>query len=51
MYANSEEEVVDRGLKDVLLVPGFDTKYSGNLQASSEGEAKAMGLFEPSRIK
>lgn len=51
MYASSEEEVVDRGLKDVLLVPGFDIKYSGNLQAGSEEEAKAKGLFEPSRIK
>lgn len=51
MYASSEEEVVNRGLKDVLLVPGFDIKYSGNLQAGSEEEAKAMGLFEPSRIK
>ncbi|CAG8906087.1 unnamed protein product [Penicillium nalgiovense] len=50
MYASSEEEVVNRGLKDVLLVPGFDIKYSGNLQAGSEEEAKAMGLFEPSRI-
>jgi hypothetical protein len=27
MYASSEEEVVNRGLKDVLLVPGFDIKY------------------------
>ncbi|KAI2702087.1 hypothetical protein DTO012A7_962 [Penicillium roqueforti] len=51
MYARSEEEVVDRGLKDALLVPGFEIKYSGNLQAGSEEEAKAMGLFEPSRIK
>ena len=51
MYARSEEEVVDRGLKDALLVPGFDIKYSGHLQAGSEEEAKAMGLFEPSRIE
>ncbi|CAI7634400.1 unnamed protein product [Penicillium palitans] len=51
MYAGSEEEVVNRGLEDVLLVPGFDIKYSGNLRADSEGEAKALGLFEPSRIK
>lgn len=51
MYAGSEEEVVNRGLKDSLLVPGFDIKYSGYLQADSEDEAKALGLFEPSRIK
>ncbi|KXG47197.1 uncharacterized protein PGRI_010670 [Penicillium griseofulvum] len=51
MYGRSEEEVVNRGLKDVLLVPGFDIKYSGNLRADSEEEAKAMGLFEPSRIE
>ncbi|KAJ9488264.1 hypothetical protein VN97_g5016 [Penicillium thymicola] len=51
MYASSEEEVVNRGLEEVLLVPGFDIKYSGNLRADSEEEAKALGLFEPSRIK
>ncbi|KAJ5457708.1 hypothetical protein N7475_009096 [Penicillium sp. IBT 31633x] len=51
MYARSEEEVMNRGLKDVLLVPGFNIKYSGNLWASSEDEAKAMGLFESSRIE
>lgn len=51
MYAGSEEEVVNRGLEDVLLVPGFDIKYSGNLRADSEEEAKALGLFEPSRTK
>ncbi|CAI7611150.1 unnamed protein product [Penicillium glandicola] len=51
MYGRSEEEVVNRGLEEVLLVPGFDIKYSGNLRASSEEEAKAMGLFEPSRIE
>ncbi|KAJ5496480.1 hypothetical protein N7463_008467 [Penicillium fimorum] len=45
------DEVVNRGLKDILLVPGFDFKYSGYLQANSEEEAKAMELFEPSRIK
>ncbi|KGO78210.1 hypothetical protein PITC_034250 [Penicillium italicum] len=51
MYAGSEEEVVNRGLKDVLLVPGFDIKYSGYLQADSEDEAKALGLFESSCIE
>ncbi|CAI7582297.1 unnamed protein product [Penicillium crustosum] len=51
MYAGSEEEVVNRGLEDVLLVPGFDIKYSGNLRAESEEEAKALGLLEPSRIQ
>ncbi|KAJ5558227.1 hypothetical protein N7461_002199 [Penicillium sp. DV-2018c] len=51
MYAKSEEEVVNRGLRDVLLVPGFDIKYSGYVRASSEEEAKAMGLFEPARIE
>ncbi|KAJ5355902.1 hypothetical protein N7517_010511 [Penicillium concentricum] len=45
MYGRSEEQVANRGLKDVLLVPGFDIKYSGYLQADSEEEAKAMGLF------
>ncbi|KAJ5782294.1 hypothetical protein N7457_004068 [Penicillium paradoxum] len=51
MYARDEEEVVNRGLKDALLVPGFDIKYSGYLRAGSEEEAKAMGLFEPSRME
>ncbi|EKV11095.1 hypothetical protein PDIG_48320 [Penicillium digitatum PHI26] len=51
MYAGSEEEVVKKGLKDVLLVPGFDIKYSGYLLANSEEEAKALGLFEPSHIE
>jgi hypothetical protein len=51
MYAKSEEEVVNRGLQDVLLVPGFDIKYSGHVRAGSEEEAKAMGLFEPARIE
>ncbi|KAJ5528797.1 hypothetical protein N7527_002190 [Penicillium freii] len=51
MYAGSEEEVVSRGLEDVLLVPGFVIKYSGNLRADSEEEARALGLFEPARIK
>ncbi|KAJ5199709.1 hypothetical protein N7491_009493 [Penicillium cf. griseofulvum] len=51
MYGRSEEQVMNRGLKDVRLVPGFDIKYSGNLRANSEEEAKAVGLFEPSRIE
>ncbi|KAJ5177599.1 uncharacterized protein N7500_000298 [Penicillium coprophilum] len=50
MYGRSQEQVMNRGLRDVLLVPGFDIKYSGYLRADSEQAAKAMGLFEPSRI-
>jgi hypothetical protein len=51
MYAHTEQELVDRGLKNALLVPGFSIKYSGILQAGSAEEAKAMGLFEPSRME
>lgn len=51
MVAHTEQEIVDRGLQCALLVPGPVTKYSGNLQASSAAEAKAMGLIEPSRIE
>ena len=51
MYAHTEQEIVDRGLQNALLVPGYTMKYSGSLQARSEEEAKAMGLFDPSRMK
>lgn len=51
MVAHNEQDIVDRGLQCALLVPGSVTKYSGNLQAGSVAEAKAMGLIEPSRIE
>lgn len=51
MFADTEQDLVDRGLQSALLVPGYTQKYSGNLQAGSAEEANAMGLIGASRIE
>ncbi|CAG8118965.1 unnamed protein product [Penicillium olsonii] len=50
MFAHTEQEVLGRGLQCVLLEPGYDKKWSGNLQARSVEEAEAMGLLKASQI-
>jgi hypothetical protein len=50
MFGPSEEAVIQKGLKDPLLLPGFSDKYSGVLSAFSADEARQMGMFEPLRV-
>ncbi|KAJ6098797.1 hypothetical protein N7467_000332 [Penicillium canescens] len=50
MFGPSEEAVMQKGLKDPLLLPGFSDKFSGVVSAFSADEARQMGMFEPLRV-
>jgi hypothetical protein len=50
MFGPSEEAVMQKGLKDPLLLPRFSDMYSGVVSAFSADEARQMGMFEPLRV-
>lgn len=50
MFGPSEEAVLEMGLQDPLLIPGFSDKYSGVISAFSADEARNMGMFEALRV-
>ncbi|KAJ6057674.1 hypothetical protein N7460_000948 [Penicillium canescens] len=50
MFGPSEEAVMQKGLKDPLLLPGFSDKFSGVVFAFSADEARQTGMFEPLRV-